>query len=70
MIIIVEGLDNCGKSTQIKYMSERLKEQGYTVHNMHYSASYNSEQGYKTYTAMYQMINSFQKMVNYHFIIE
>jgi len=64
MIIIFEGLDRCGKDTQIDLLNKKLKEQGKVVHNMHYGSSWNAEQGYKTYTALYQMLNSFQQMFN------
>ncbi len=64
MIISFNGIDNVGKTTQIELLQAKLKELGYPVHYMHYGSSWNEEQGYKTYTALYQMLNSFQQMFN------
>jgi len=65
MIIIVEGIDNCGKSTQIEKIKNYLAKNKISSHVLHYSnyteltKEENEEMSKRTYGDMFEALTKF-----------
>lgn len=61
MVIIIEGVDAVGKSTQIQKIKEYYEKQGKAVHTMHYS-SIKSDNVMQSSCLLYQQMFSFMSL--------